>query len=438
MRTILFCYFLGFFLPSTIAQNDLSPQNKREIVEELARLLRQEYVEEDLGEAMSDLIEKKYQDSDYVLIHDAEAFADSLTSHLQGICHDSHLKIYAGATVMDVFSRESNRETDLYYYNYDKDRNFGFAKVEHLPGNIGYVRFDDFSSWEEGLKSASAAFAFLRHSDGLIIDLRENSGGSPEMYENIASYFFDKKSKVSFSSIYFRSSGATQRLGVQKKLPGIRLPNMPLYLLVGPVTGSAAEAMAYDLQQLNRASLIGKTTLGGANPAQTFSLPANFRVTIPIGKAINPITGTNWEGVGVEPDEEIDEELAFEKAYLMALEKASSQVESLEYERKQRIEVQRLKLFQAKVPLDSLQAFVGNYQGREIRAWEGRLNYRNPKNRKDFLPLFAAPDGYFYFDSPLQFPSELPRIRFLEEEGKLVACEMTFLSGNKNVWKKEK
>lgn len=437
MKYLFFSIILFFYTSVIWAQDPLSPQNKREIIEELARLIRTEYVESDLAEEMSDLLEKKYRDSDYVLIHDPEAFADSLTEDLQAVCHDFHLKVYAGASVLDVFSKENNKETDLYYYNYDKEQNFGFAKTEHLAGNIGYVRFDDFSSWEEGLKSAAAAFQFVRHTDALIIDLRENTGGSPEMYENIASYFFDRKSKVSFSSIYFRSSGATQKLSVQKKLPGIRLPDKPLYLLIGPTTGSAAEAMAYDLKQLQRATLVGETTLGGANPAQSFALPANFRVMIPIGKAINPITGKNWEGVGVEPDEEISADLAYEKAYLMALSKASSQVESLEFERKQLIEVQELKLFQATIPGDSLQAFEGNYEGREIRFWEGRLYYRNPKNRKDFLTLFATPEGYFVFDSPLQFPSELPGIHFILENGKVKACEMTFVSGNKTRWEKE-
>lgn len=433
LLSILLCF--SFFLVS--GQDNLTPQNKREIVEELARLIRTEYVEVDLAEKMSDVLEKNYRNSEYVLIQQPDAFADSLTTELQAVCHDFHLKVYAGTSVLDVFSKESSKETDLYYYNYDKDQNFGFSKVEHLGGNIGYVRFDDFSSWEEGLKSASAAFQFLRHTDALLIDLRENTGGSPEMYENIASYFFERKSKISFSSIYFRSSGATQKLGVQKKIPGIRLPDMPLYLLIGPTTGSAAEAMAYDLRQLNRATLIGETTIGGANPAQSFALPANFRVMIPIGKAINPITGRNWEGVGVEPDEEISVDLAFEKAYLMALEKASSKVESLDYERKQLIEVQELKLHQQSVSEASLRPFIGTYEGREIRLWEGRLHYRNPERRNDFVALFATADGYFVFDSPLQFPSELPKIQFIKEEGKITACEMTFLSGNKNRWEKE-
>lgn len=428
----LFCTFSLMW-----GQDELSPQNKREIVEELARLIRTEYVESALAEQMSDLLEDNYRNSKYVSIQHAEAFADSLTADIQTICDDYHLKVYAGASVLDVFSKEASKETDRYYYNYDKDQNFGFCKAEHLPGNVGYVRFDDFSSWEEGLKSAAAAFQFLRHVDALILDLRENTGGSPEMYENIASFFFHRKSKVEFSSLYFRASGATRKLSVQRKLPGIRLPAVPLFLLIGPTTGSAAEAMAYDLKHLHRATLVGEMTLGGANPAQSFALPANFRVMIPIGKAINPITGTNWEGVGVEPDEAVAVDLAREKAYLMALEIASSQVESLEYQRKQLIEVQQLRLFQPEVDEALLRKFVGDYEGREVRLWEGRLYYRNPENRKDFLALMATPAGDFVFDSPLQFPSELPHIAFIQEENQVVACEMTFPSGNKKRWKRE-
>ncbi len=435
-KSLLGACVMVFFLPCLQAQEKLSTQDKREIVGEVGRLLRAEYVEEELGEAMSDFIEKKYRESAYSRITDPEAFADSLTADLQAICHDFHLKVYAGSSVLDVFSNESSKETDRYYYSFDKEQNFGFVKAESLRGNIGYVRFDDFSSWEEGLKSAAAAFSLVRHADALLIDLRENTGGSPEMYENIASFFFDKKSKAALSSIYFRSSRHTQQLKIQKKLPGTRLPGMPLYLLIGAKTGSAAEAMAYDFQQLKRATLVGQRTLGGANPAQSFALPQNFRVMIPIGKAINPITGSNWEGKGVSPDVACEEDLALEKAYLMALEQGSSEVENLEYERLQLIEVQKLKLFQAGIPLDSLQAFAGNYEGREIRTWEGRLYYRNPAMRDDFVPLFATSDGYFVFDSPIQFPSELPKFHFIRENGEVKACEMIFVSGNTSLWEK--
>jgi len=430
MKYLLFSLALFLSVPMA-AQEKLTPKDKRDAIEELARLLREEYIELAIGEEMSDALERNIRSGKYKQIRDYQAFADTLTRQLFDICQDQHLHVYATENIMDVYARDASKETERYYYTYDKDQNFGFSRVEHLPGNIGYVEFDDYSAWEEGLKSAMAAFHFLRHTDAILVDLRSNSGGSPEMYQNIASLFFERKSKVEFSSIYFRAANTTQRLRAQRKLKSFRLPEKPLYFLIGPQTVSAAEAMAYDFKQLGRAVLVGDTTKGAANPAQTFALGGDFRVSIPIGKAINPITGTNWEGVGVAPDSLIAAEHALTKAYLMALKQASSEVEYLEYQRKQWIEVQQLTLYNVGVSQDSLSQFVGNYEGREVRMWAGRLHYRNATKRQDFLPLWATPEGTFAFESKLQFPSELPQLQFgVDEEGSRY-CEVIFVSGNR-------
>ena len=73
-------------------------------------------------------------------------------------------------------------------------------------------------------------------------------------------------------------------------------------MLVGPKTYSAGEEFAYDLQVLKRATIVGEKTRGGANPGGLTDLGSNFFAVIPTGRAENPITRTNWEGVGVLPD----------------------------------------------------------------------------------------------------------------------------------------
>ena len=85
-------------------------------------------------------------------------------------------------------------------------------------------------------------------------------------------------------------------------MPGKRLTDVPLYVLTSGRTFSAAEEFSYDLKCLKRATLVGERTGGGAHPGDVHEIEGLLGVFIPDGRAINPVTGTNWEGVGVEPD----------------------------------------------------------------------------------------------------------------------------------------
>jgi retinol-binding protein 3 len=100
------------------------------------------------------------------------------------------------------------------------------------------------------------------------------------------------------------------------------MPDKDVYVLTSSRTFSGAEEFAYDLQALKRATIIGETTRGGANFGNGFVLGEHFVSFIPVGRAVNPATKTNWDGVGVRPDVPIEAEKALDTAYVMALEKA--------------------------------------------------------------------------------------------------------------------
>jgi retinol-binding protein 3 len=90
--------------------------------------------------------------------------------------------------------------------------------------------------------------------------------------------------------------------------------------LCSPVpTFSAAEEFAYNLQTRQRATIVGETTRGGANPGRGFRLHDHFWVFMPTGQAINPVTGKNWDGTGVLPDVKVPTEIALETAHVIAL-----------------------------------------------------------------------------------------------------------------------
>lgn len=197
-------------------------------------------------------------------------------------------------------------------------KNSGFTKVEILKGNIGYIDFWGFDHLNESAKAkAKAVMTFVEDTDAVIFDLRKNGGGSAVMIQYISSHFFQNETHL--NSFYSRKTGELTDFWTFDDIEGKKRPNVPLYILTSDYTFSAAEEFAYNFKNLKRATVIGESTGGGANPVYLFDLGNGFRASIPISKAVNPISKTNWEGVGVQPDIVIDADKAFDLAYKMAL-----------------------------------------------------------------------------------------------------------------------
>ncbi len=190
--------------------------------------------------------------------------------------------------------------------------------MERLPGNVGYLDIREFynSSW--GGDTAVAAMIFLANTNVLIVDLCKCRGGDPDMVTLISSYLFGEE-RVHLNSLYWREEDVTQQYWTLPYIPGKRFGDKPVYVLTSQDTFSGGEEFAYNLKTRHRAILVGETTAGGAHPGSTYRLHAHFEVFIPVGRAINPITGTNWEGGGVTPDISVPQEQAFKVAYNMAL-----------------------------------------------------------------------------------------------------------------------
>ena len=196
-----------------------------------------------------------------------------------------------------------------------KRNNYFFKEVKILEGNIGYLDFRKFREPEYGIETVVSAMGFLSNTDAIIIDLRNNGGGSPNMVQFICSYFF-KDESVHLNSIYKR------------------MPDVPLYILTSNRTFSAAEEFSYNLQKLNRAVIIGETTGGGAHPGGRIKATNKFNVWTPTARSINPITNSNWEGIGVVPDINIPANEALIEAHLEALDslkRVNTDAESKEY-----------------------------------------------------------------------------------------------------------
>lgn len=250
---------------------------------------------------------------DYKEIGTAKRFAERLTSDLRSATHDKHIAVFfdpaqappPNSSTPPVKSRERF--------------NFGFNKIERLRGNVGYLELRSFANLEEGRETASAYLDALANFDAILIDLRQNGGGNTPMAAYIASYFFGPK-PVHFTDMYWRDQNKNIEVWTSENVPGRRSVGQDLFLLVGPSTFSAAEDFCYSLQQLKRATLVGERTGGGAHMGRGLQrLSPLFTAFIPVGRSLNPVTKTNWENTGVEPDLKVPAEKALIEAHLAAL-----------------------------------------------------------------------------------------------------------------------
>lgn len=236
---------------------------------------------------------------------EGEALAEQLTRALQDVTKDRHIRLYHSPDALPEDSgSEPSAEALAAQHHDERLHNYGVEKVERLPFNIGLIQLSGFGSMPAATGSFAAAMNLVAHTDALIVDLRQNHGGDPETVAFMLSYLFDKRTHL--NDMFMRATGRTEQYWTHQAVPGQRWGQQkPLYVLTSAETFSGGEEFAYDVKALKRGTLIGETTGGGAHPGDVYRLTAHFEMFVPNGRAINPITRTNWEGTGVAPDVQV-------------------------------------------------------------------------------------------------------------------------------------
>ncbi|MVM33847.1 peptidase [Spirosoma sp. HMF4905] len=296
----------------------IDAQTRRVVIQSLMQQLGSQYVFPKVVAQIQEVIQAKLSAGDYDSITSSKAFADTLTAHIQRISHDKHLRLFYQNTPSKSSDGSSTANEQAALQQYGRRINFGFGKPELLPGNIGYLRIDEFMPIALAAGTATDAMNYLSQTDALILDVRHNRGGDPAMVAFLASYFFGSDS-VHLNDIVSRGGKSVQAFWTHSQLPGKRYVGKPVYLLTSTKTFSAGEEFAYDLQNLKRAILVGELTAGGAHSGEMIRIGDHFTAFIPVEYARNPITQTNWEGTGVKPDLAIAQRKAQKKAHIIAL-----------------------------------------------------------------------------------------------------------------------
>ena len=370
----------------------LTPEERAAIIDTTSKLYSREYVFPDVGNQMAEHIRKQFQEGKYDSLATLQELTSRLTEELRSISHDGHVSVRTlppGAA--EAADNDSARDAaqEAQELEYDRYNNFGFEKIERLKGNVGYIKLDEFASAEKAGATAIAAMNFVGYCDALIFDLRENGGGWPSMIQLITSYLYESPQHL--NSFERRGEDTPQQFWTQAYVLGPRLSDVPVYVLTSGGTYSGAEEFSYNLQNMKRATIIGETTGGGAHDTDMYDLyDFGIEVRVPHARAVNPISGTNWEGTGVKPDIECPAAEALDVAYVEALKKLKSRARNSAHESALdwAIEGVEMRLNPVTLSRRELKVYVGTYGPRTIILKGDTLYYqREDRPKYKMIPI---------------------------------------------------
>lgn len=413
--------FIGFMIAAKIsfAQQDgpvnfnLDSKVKEQTIKKISRLLDENYIFPDMAKKMGELIKQNLTAGTYEKIDDPMKFAEKLTEDLQSVSKDKHIRVRFSPEdskrLIELEKNGNDKNDEKHWNEMMKKENYGFKKVERLPGNIGYVDFRNFASPDYSRETVASVMKFLENTDAIIFDLRLNGGGDPAGVQLMCSYLFNE-TPVHLNSLYYRPTDETKEYWTLRKIDGKRMPDVPVYVLTSKFTFSGAEEFSYNLKNLKRATIVGETTGGGAHPGGVKAINEGFSIFVPNGRAINPITNTNWEGTGVSPDIDVKSELALEQAQILALKKLAESSKDEQEIMKYNWMVESLNALLNAPVIDEtmLKSYAGTYDDRTITYEGGKLYYQR-KGRQKYAMTPMTEDTFMFKDL------EFFRLKFVKD-----------------------
>ena len=302
------------------------------VIDGVLRRLDEGYVFPQKTAAMARTLRARAKQGAYDRISSAHAFADTLTRDLQVVSRDKHLEVsYRSSGILDEPpDAEPPAEEQQARMEFARRVNYGLQRVERLAGNVGYLEIRSFNFSAAAVDSTlAAAMNFLAHTDALIIDVRRNGGGEPAMVAAVCSYLLEPNKLI--NKFYWRPQDRWDEFRTGPVSGRHFGTTRPVYVLTSDQTFSGAEEFAYDVQTQRRGEVVGDTTGGGAHPGGMRQVTEQFGVWVPSGRAVNPVTGTNWEGTGVRPDVPVAADDALRTAHLRAMDRLLAAERNVEH-----------------------------------------------------------------------------------------------------------
>jgi hypothetical protein len=326
---------VGFCVQAQSEQPDkqIDSNERNQVIDYVLKRLDAEYVFPDVARKVEDLIRERQRSGAYNGITSARTLGITLTEELRAAAKDQHLGVRywpAPATPQPPASTpnsQAQKDSSADKIHELQWINYGLWGAERLPGNVGYIDVKSFYEIDNlETQTVAAAMTFISNTDALIIDVRENEGGKPEMVALLISYLLGAN-PVHLTDVYCRvpvegvceEGNHTTEYWTSREVSGKRYLERPVYVLTSRHSFSAAEEFAYDLQVLKRATIVGEATGGGANPGTMYRFMNDYQFFVPQARAINATTKTNWDGAGVKPDIPAPADRALQVAHLNTL-----------------------------------------------------------------------------------------------------------------------
>ena len=225
--------------------------------------------------------------------------------------HDGHVNLSSWFDVSyyrqwwsDYPENFSDRLIEQYYFNYNYSQ-LGAATYGILPDNVGYVRISTFST-AVGDSNISWMLSYMATCNGLIIDVRNNSGGDMSNAETWARHFIT----APVTAAYMIHKTGPGHSDFSDPYPitfeplsssGQMVWRKPVVVLANRSTFSAANYFVAVMRALPNVTLAGATTGGGSGMPITMEIPCGWSVRLSSVSVLD--SDYHVTESGIEPDE---------------------------------------------------------------------------------------------------------------------------------------
>lgn len=419
LRVFLSLLAVAALAPATVVAQALDREAQREIVSHLDVALKQNYIFPDRIPAISAELGRRVQSEPI----DSEQFASNLTQGLIKASEDLHFSVAfdPDGVAAERRAKADGDATTQAQRDSERAANFGFRDARRLDGGLAYVRFDFFADPQYAQETAAGAMRLAEGAKGLIIDLRYNNGGVLEMAQFLMSYLYAAGKEQKFFDYYYNERGVRVERSQWSlaAVPGQRSADIPVVVLTGSTSFSSAEWMAFSLQRLGRATVIGERTAGGAHPVTRLPIDDRFMLQVPFGQIRDPVKGQDFEGVGVTPDIVVPASEALLAAQKFLLQR---RVEAGDADARWALVPIAFAISGQTTSVTDLDAAVGKYEGRTLLRTATGLAYQ----WRDRFVLALDPIGKDLF--AVQGTDDY-RFRLVRENGVVSGLERVWKSG---------
>ncbi len=404
-RKVINIFIIVFILLSTqIRAQNLTGDEKDNILLNVIEKLETIYPFPEISEKTIIALQSQISNGFYDEHNSPNDFATQVTNSLEEFSNDKHLDLIYNPQLAQALLEETSN--DLAYTKEEAKieiwNNYGFKELSILDGNIGYLNLSVFFATEYAGKIADISMNYFSNCNALIIDLRQNGGGWGDMVDYLLSYFIDNTeplliniSQSTLDSSYYSSV-------IPAYVSGQKLTKIPIYILTSPVTASAAEGFTSNLKFFNKnVTVVGKKTTGAENPVEHIAIDERFVLKIPAWKKIYSKNPNVWEGIGIQPDIEVESVDALKTAYLKALEELLITTNDKTAIDKYQWALDGISASYNNVEVNAIRKYSGTYGKIKIIFKDSRLYYQyGERQAKELIPIsenYFVVGGLEYF-----------------------------------------